>query len=291
LRYNASMHTRGFFDWIWHQKLRRPYKLNYATFGTGDKPLLLLHGLASSHQVWRPLIRLVRSDWNIIAPDLLGFGGSPVPNWNEYDVEQHAKHVRALLRRFDVAEPLTIVGHSMGCLVAVHLAHQYPKSVERLVLFEPPLFADVPNYRAHQRVRERYFDIFRYIAMRPQLVFKDGELRKVWARLSGVDLRPHLWLPFQRSLSNTIMNQSAYDELHAIRVPTTIVHGRMDVVVPRADVRKMLRANPYIHFEIVNRTHGVSPRAARELQRLLTDGRIRRPKRAGRISQPTKKSP
>jgi pimeloyl-ACP methyl ester carboxylesterase len=284
------MNVRNSFDWVWHQKLGRPYRLNYATYGSGEKPLLLLHGLASSHKVWQPLIRLVRPNWKIIAPDLLGFGDSPVPAWNDYDIEQHTKHVRSLLQRFEVKEPLTIVGHSMGCLIAVHLAYKYPKSVERLILFEPPLFADVPNYRAHLRARERYFDIFRYIAMHPQLIFKDGEIRKVWARLGGVDLRPHLWLPFQRSLSNTIMNQSTYDELHAIRVPTTIVHGRLDVVVPRADVRKMLKANPYIDFESVNRMHGVSARAARELDRLLKRGWQRQTQKPGKKKTLQKKS-
>lgn len=259
-------------DWLWHQQLRRPYKLHYVTYGMGDRPLLLLHGLASSHKVWRPLIQLTWRNWKIIAPDLLGFGASPTPTWSDYDIEQHTKHVQALLRRFHINEPLTIVGHSMGCLVATHLAYKNPKMVERLVLFEPPLFADVPDYKAHKRAKQRYFEIFRYIAARPQIVFKNGELRKIWVRLAGVDLHPRVWLPFQRSLTNTIMNQSAYDELHAIRVPTTIVHGRLDMVVPRADVRKMLQKNPYIDFQTVNRTHGVSAKAAKEIQCILDKG-------------------
>jgi cis-3-alkyl-4-acyloxetan-2-one decarboxylase len=264
-------------DWLWHQKLGRPYRLNYVTYGTGREPLLLLHGLASSHLTWRPLIKLVRGDWKIIAPDLLGFGASPVPAWSQYNVEQHTKHVRALLGRFGVHEPITIVAHSMGCLIAAHLAYTHPWVVKRLILFQPPLFAAVPDYQAHQRARERYFAVFHYIATHPQLLFKDGELRKAFVRLTGLSLGQDKWVSFRNSLENTIMSQSAYDELHDIKVPTTIVHGRMDVVVPRADVRKMLRSNPRIDFKIFNRMHDVSPRAARELARLLAAEQQREP--------------
>lgn len=212
---------------------------------------------------------MVGKDWQIIAPDLLGFGQSPAPEWNEYTVQQHTKHVLALLRRYHVKGPVTIVGHSMGCLIATHIAHEYPEFVERLVLYEPPLFADVPDYKAHARARSRYFAMFNYIATHPELAFKNGELRRMLARISGISLRPQTWVPFQRSLQNAIMRQSAYDELHAIAVPTDIVHGRLDFVVPRADVRKMLRANPYITFHTVNRIHGISGRAGREIARIL----------------------
>jgi pimeloyl-ACP methyl ester carboxylesterase len=261
---------RESFDWLWHQKLGRPYRLNYQLYGKGERPLLLLHGLASSNKVWWPLVRIIRHDWKIIAPDLLGFGASPTPEWNSYDVGQHARHVRALLRRFRIHEPVTIVAHSMGCLVAVRLAHEHPELVEQLVLYEPPLFADVPDYKAHKRARARYFAIFGYIATHPQLIFSStGETRRQLARLKGISLRRDTWLPFQRSLQNTIMDQAAYDELHAISVPTIIVHGRLDFVVPRADVKEMLRGNPNIEFHMVNRVHGVSQRAARELAKLL----------------------
>jgi cis-3-alkyl-4-acyloxetan-2-one decarboxylase len=264
----------SFWDKFWHHRLGRPYRLHYETYGNGDRPLLLLHGLASSHRVWTPLIRLLRREWQIVAPDLLGFGDSPTPAWNQYDIEQHTKHVMALLRRFRIDRPLTIVGHSMGCLVGVHIAYLYPDKVERLLLYEPPLFADVPDYKAHQRARARYFAMFSYIATHPQLVFAaDGEMRRVLRRMSSLSMRADTWVPFERSLKNTIMEQMAYDELHALIIPTEIIQGRLDFVVPRADVRKMLRANPNITFRSVNRVHGVSARASRELARLLAKGR------------------
>jgi pimeloyl-ACP methyl ester carboxylesterase len=161
----------------------------------------------------------------------------------------------------------------MGCLVAVHLAHKYPQSIERLILYEPPLFADVPDFRAHARARTRYFSIFAYIAKHPELLLSaDGKIRERLQRIAGMSLDSERWVPFSRSLENTIMNQAAYDELHDITVPTDIVHGRLDFVVTRADVKKMLASNPNITFHMVNRIHGISRSAARELARLLARG-------------------
>lgn len=232
--------------------------------------MVLLHGLASSHKVWQPLIKQVGDDWNIVAPDLIGFGDSPTPAWSSYDVAFHARHVQALLRRFWIAEPVTVVAHSMGCLIAAHLAVQYPGSVKRLILFEPPLFADVPGYVQHQRIRKRYFAFFRYIVTHPQLLFTaSGETRRRIANLTGISMRPETWVPFKRSLENTIMEQQAYDELHALQVPTDIIHGRLDFVVTRSEVQKMFASNPAISFHSVAGTHGVSVRSARHIAQIL----------------------
>lgn len=269
-----GMKLRDPTDYIWHQKLGRPYRLHCQQYGRGKEQLLLLHGLASSHKIWKPLINLAGKDYKIIAPDLLGFGRSPTPAWAHYDVSMHAKHVRALMRRFGVAEdqPVTIVAHSMGCLIAVHMAYEYPHLVKRLILYEPPLFADEPGRDSHRWLQERYFTTFRYIASHPQLLFStDGALRRQLQRLTGIVMHPGTWLPFKRSLENTIMAQQAYDELRSVIVPTDIVYGRMDFVVMRSGARAVLNSNPHITFHLRNRMHGISGRAAKDIAVILSN--------------------
>lgn len=268
------MTIRGLTDYVWHQKLGRPYQLHYQQFGSGEEPLLLLHGLASSHKVWKPLIKLAGRRYKIIAPDLLGFGSSPTPEWANYDVSMHTKHVRALMRRFGVREgqPVTIVAHSMGCLIAAHMAHECPHLVKRLVLYEPPLFADQPDRDSHRWLQERYLTTFRYIASHPQLVFSsDGKLRKQLQWLSGIVMHPGTWVPFKRSLENTIMMQQAYDELRTVIVPTDIVYGRLDFIVLRTGARAALNDNTHITFHLRNRMHGISNRAAQDIAVILAD--------------------
>lgn len=234
-----------------------------------NKDVVLIHGLASSHAIWKPLVALLRSTWHITAPDLLGFGNSPTPTWAQYDVAQHARHVIAGITTKKVRTPVVLVGHSMGCLIAVHIATIRPDLVSRLVLYELPLFADVPDFRAHSRMRRRYFALFQYIADRSEIVFRNPRLRQGLGSLRGVNLQHQTWLPFRRSIKNTIMEQQAYDELHALSIATDIIQGRLDIIAPRTDVKRMLAANRHIRIHVVNRSHGISKRAAEEIAKVL----------------------
>jgi pimeloyl-ACP methyl ester carboxylesterase len=241
-------------------------------YETGNgKPLLLLHGLVQSGQKWEPLIKqLDTRKWRIIAPDLLGFGKSPKPDWKRYSVQEHADAVLYALKRAKVTRPMTIVGHSMGCLVAVHIAAKYPKRVKRLVLYEPPLLADDPAYRRHARRRMRYLAFYAYIASHPELAFLRNQLTwRLIRRLTGLHLSEEEWPPFERSLRNTIMSQTAYAELRDISIPTHIVHGRLDLIVNRVQMKKMFVQNPNIALHVVNDIHDISPRSAKYLAKLL----------------------
>jgi pimeloyl-ACP methyl ester carboxylesterase len=95
-------------------------------------------------------------------------------------------------------------------------------------------------------------------------------IEKLAKRLSAFTLNKETWLPFERSLKNTIMQQAAVRELQSITVPTTIIYGRLDFVVTRREVKKMFADNPHIELKVVTDMHGVSTRAARYLARLLT---------------------
>lgn len=259
------------WDKFWHKTLKRPYRLHVSDIGKGE-PLVLLHGLAQSGSKWAPLAeRLDKSKWRVILPDLLGFGRSPKPQWNKYTVQEHARAiVTELTRRNLKKQPVTIVGHSMGCLVAVHVAVARPDLVKRLVLFEPPLFADDPIYRKHNRRRSRYFRFYKYFADHPQLAFFERQI--VWRvvrRLSGLRLSREEWVPFEQSIRNTIMKQTAYNELCDIGVPTDIIHGRLDVIVTRSQIKEMFADNNHIKLHITNDMHDISPRAAKYIMRLL----------------------
>ena len=208
----------------------------------------------------------------MIVPDLLGFGASPKPQWSQYQVADHARQVVAALRRRGVQRPVTLVGHSMGCLVAVHIAANHPKLVKRLVLYEPPLYAEDPDFRSHMKRREQYFALYEFIAAHPQLAFVRAHFFwRVAKRLVGLQLSEEMWAPFQRSLRNTIMQQTAYQELHNITVPTDIIHGRFDLIVTRRELRAMYRSNHNITWHTVSDVHGISQRSAKYLAALLND--------------------
>jgi len=256
---------------FWHKTLNRPHRLHiHYDKGTG-KAVILLHGLASSSAIWQPLFNQLpnRSDLRIVAVDLLGFGKSPKPDYSQYDIAAHAESVAYTLRRLNINSAV-VVGHSMGCLVATHLAVISPKLVDKLILYEPPLFADDPAYRSHARRRDMYTALFQALLNRPQLVFAYSRvLRNSLNRLAGATLTQQTWLPFDRSLRNTIMKQSAYRELRAITIPTDIIHGRFDIMVTRLETQQMFKHNDCIKLHLINQKHDVTPSAARYILKLI----------------------
>lgn len=86
--------------------------------GSGERVLLLLHGMAGNAGVWRPLLDIYEG-WSgkILAPDLLGHGRSPAGKYHGYG--QHAQAVAELI---EPGERVTVVAHSMGSAVALALA-------------------------------------------------------------------------------------------------------------------------------------------------------------------------
>ncbi|HET6925079.1 MAG TPA: alpha/beta hydrolase [Candidatus Saccharimonadales bacterium] len=257
---------------FWHDRLKRPFKLHYEVYGNGPVTVLLLHGIASSGSFWQPLIdELDHSRFTLIVPDLLGHGASPRPPYLTYSTADQAVSVLALLKRLKVRHCL-VVGHSMGCLVASRLTAMAPARVERLLLYEPPLFADLPEFKSHARRRKFYLDLYARIAANPAgrltMTRLVARISKKWTAFLASD---QTWLPIERSLRNAIIAQESFEELKDIAVQTDIVHGRLDVIVPKAQLKDMLSSNPNISFFRTTDRHGLSRRSARYLARLISE--------------------
>lgn len=105
---------------------RRAYRL------AGSGPLvLLIHGIGDSSVAWDSVFNQLTRNFTVLAPDLLGHGGSAHPR-ADYSVPGFANGMRDLMVTlgFDRA---TVVGHSLGGGIAGQFAYQYPHLVERLI--------------------------------------------------------------------------------------------------------------------------------------------------------------
>jgi pimeloyl-ACP methyl ester carboxylesterase len=106
--------------------------------GAGE-PLVLLHGLGASRQLWhRVAPALAASGRRVLTPDLPGFGSSaPAGPGFEFPAVTEALAV-ALRRR--TRGPFDLLGHSLGGAVALQFATEYPELVRRVVLAAPAGF-------------------------------------------------------------------------------------------------------------------------------------------------------
>ena len=94
--------------------------------------MLLIHGITSSADAWRQVIPALAERHTVIAPDLLGHGGSAKPR-GDYSLGAYASGLRDLMAALGHPRA-TVVGHSMGGGIAMQLAYQFPERVERLAL-------------------------------------------------------------------------------------------------------------------------------------------------------------
>ncbi|HUC89508.1 MAG TPA: alpha/beta fold hydrolase [Patescibacteria group bacterium] len=126
-------------EWF-HRSLRIPYILSVERLGKKGSTIIFLHGLAGQKEVWdEPMHRLGHSH-RCIAIDLLGHGQSAKPTHLRYDVATHLRSIRWTLFWRGVHGPKTIVGHSMGTIIAADWAYKYPKKISCLVLASVPIY-------------------------------------------------------------------------------------------------------------------------------------------------------
>lgn len=103
--------------------------------GEGE-PIVLLHCYTCSLQWWEPLVSLLNANHRVISFDLIGHGGSEKPS-SGYEIETQSAAVGEALNELGVRQA-TVVGHSMGGLVATSLAEQSSDLVDRVVLIGVP---------------------------------------------------------------------------------------------------------------------------------------------------------
>ena len=120
--------------------------LAYDRAGEGGKPLLLIHGWPETRRIWeRNVEPLAAAGFEVIAPDLRGFGDSPLAPDDRYDVAAHSQDMADLLGELGHERVVACAG-DLGGVVAQDLSLRFDGLVERLCLFNtiPPLLADGP---------------------------------------------------------------------------------------------------------------------------------------------------
>ena len=122
-------------DWREHRRFVEVAgrRLNVVEMGTGDPPVVFVHGLAGSWQNWLENIpHFAAAGHRVVACDLPGFGASEMPH-EKISIPGYGRLVDALLDHLGIG-PAVLVGNSMGGFIAAEVAIQFPARVERLVL-------------------------------------------------------------------------------------------------------------------------------------------------------------
>lgn len=135
--------------------------LSYERTGTGT-PLVLIHGYPLDLSIWDNVVPLLENDFDVIVPDLRGFGESSTVD-TPYSMLDFANDIAGLLDFLGV-EKAAFAGHSMGGYVALAFAKEYPERVSGLALVSSQAAADAPErkagrYKTARDVAEKGVDV------------------------------------------------------------------------------------------------------------------------------------
>ena len=118
----------------------RGFQQAYVREGVGGVPLVCVHGWPESKRIfWKVIAPLAAAGFEVIVPDLRGFGDSDVALDGFHDVASHSRDVFALVHDVLGHERVVLVGGDLGGPVVQDLALRHPGWVDRMVLFNSPL--------------------------------------------------------------------------------------------------------------------------------------------------------
>jgi len=113
-------------------------KVRHKTLGEGP-PLVLVHGLMTSSYSWRYVMEPLAKSYTLFVPDLVGAGASDKPTDLVYSVENVARFLVAYVKKVS-AEPVYLVGNSLGGLYCVRALQIDGSIAHRFVLMHSPGF-------------------------------------------------------------------------------------------------------------------------------------------------------
>jgi pimeloyl-ACP methyl ester carboxylesterase len=224
--------------------VRRAGPLAVRDTGTGDRALVLLHGITGSNVAWGGAYDALARRRRLVAPDLLGFGGS-AESPHGYTLADHLDALDAMAADLDLdGTPMTIVGWSLGALVALHWAARRTETTD-VVGICTPLYRTTEEADTHIRamgILERLFALESPLARltcqlmcryRRQAQWLSVAISPQWpvpVARSGVQ---HTWDSYLGAMNGIIRDSPWPDALAALvdrGVPVTLAEGAADPV-------------------------------------------------------------
>lgn len=120
-------------------------KLFVGDSGQGD-PILFLHGVPDTAEVWKDIVGHLQSGFRCITPDWPGFGRSEPGDSVDCSLDGHADFVNDLADALGLSQPFYLVAHDFGGISAMAFASKYPDRVRRMVISNAPFS---PDYSWH----------------------------------------------------------------------------------------------------------------------------------------------
>ena len=239
---------------VYGENVRLAYMDVAPSVNANGRTVVLFHGMNFAGFYWGgPIDALRRDGFRVVVPDQIGFGRSSKPII-PYHFHDMALNTRRLLQHLNVAR-VSVVGHSMGGMLAARFATQYPDTVERLVIYNPIGLADgrydqpwVSTDEVYSRVLASTYQsirasLFRYVSHNPSAWNDEFER---WVRVRYAWTLSADWPRYamvQARLSQMPYLDPVVNDWAHIRAPTLVFGGREDSLTPNFPERMQVVAD------------------------------------------------
>ncbi len=232
----------------------KEFRMEYEDQGLG-LPVLFIHGYPFDHTLWDRQIKGLQNEARLLAPDLRGFGGSD-PVLGTYKMELLAQDCHEFLNYIAVKQPVLVAGLSMGGYVAFAFYRMYPERVAGLLLAATRATPDTDEGKT---ARTRNVELAMEAgapaiaeAMLPKLMSpktydrQPGLVDSVREMMEGASVEGIVG-----ALLGMRDRPDSTPTLAQINVPTLVIHGADDQIIPLNEAQAMQAAIRNSRLEVL----------------------------------------
>ena len=232
-------------------------ELTYARTGHG-RPCLLIHGFPLDHTMWQGQLNGLSSTFDLIAPDLRGFGHSKrlVQDAAPLTMEQHADDLNQLLDVLGIQDPITICGLSMGGYIAFQFWARNRARVGRMILCDTKAAADsdeavATRHATADRVLQEGADFL--AETMAEKLFAESTRQQQSQVVSATQqvIRQTPSETIAGALLGMACREDATPLLSQIMVPVQLICGQEDSITPVEEMATLAQLLPNARMAIV----------------------------------------
>jgi pimeloyl-ACP methyl ester carboxylesterase len=199
------------------------------TANKNSKTLIFLHGWGGRWQSWYPVLEKLKTEFNIYALDLPGFGETPLSS--VCNLQDYSDYLAKFIKAYDIKNPV-LIGHSFGGAVSCRYVLNHPQKVQKLVL------VDAAPIRYPQNIKQKSLvfvsKIFKSVLSLPLLNQFSSSAKKLFYKTMKLENSGYADLENEalKKVFTKVIREDLSSELAKIKTPTLIVWGEKDTATP-----------------------------------------------------------
>jgi pimeloyl-ACP methyl ester carboxylesterase len=230
--------------------------IHYEAFGRGAQSVVFIHGWLGSWRYWMRTMEALAPDYRTYALDLWGFGDSDKSK-ERYSVDDYTSLICDFVDHLGIANA-SLVGHSLGAIIALQVANREPYLISRLAAVSLPVTPQAINSRLRDFARS---------SVRAKMFW--------WRHISHKDVQNETEKAAEKAIALSVDSALEVDAQALIdqgSQPTLVIYGKHDSVIDPEPIDKLDGRRPSLRsIGLTDSRHFPMLEDANKFNRLLRD--------------------